>query len=590
VAQNLTPGEDESRHLATLRPRPPARNPARGERGGTSIEGTKLATETFANRPTTLADYVAILRRRKWIVIALPVVAAISAYLVSATQSAVYEATAKVLVDRSTAASAIVNIPDPAGGDPARFLATQANIARSPALAARVARAAHVPGVTAGGLLASSTVTPETNADLLDFSVSSANPAAAVSLANAYADGYTKYKTLLDTKWLNATLASVRQQIKDAKSSGTTSSPTYTQLLEYQTQLETVGALLRGNTSVLKPADSAAKVRPNPMRRAILGGLLGLVLGVALAFIAEALDRRVRSEEELEETLQLPLLGRVPPPPRRTSDVNELVMLAEPESIEAESIRRLKTSIEFLNLDRGARTIMVTSAVPREGKSTTIANLGIAFARSGRRVALVDLDLRRPFLHRFFRTGVGLGMTDVLSGSETVEGALRPLAVPGGVFPVAPPSRNGRQSRAARTTAPADVQTTLSLLPAGTVPSSGSEFLTDFLEKERLSSVLDELADQFELVLIDTPPLLSVGDALALTARVDAIVLVLHAGIQRPTMKELARQLHSSQAPALGFVLTGVSPAGEGYGDAYGYEAYGYESARRRSERGAGKT
>jgi Mrp family chromosome partitioning ATPase len=272
------------------------------------------------------------------------------------------------------------------------------------------------------------------------------------------------------------------------------------------------------------------------------------------------------------------------------SDVNELVMLAEPESLEAESIRRLKTSIEFLNLDRGAGTIMVTSAVPREGKSTTIANLGVAFARSGRRVALVDLDLRRPFLHRFFRTGVGLGMTDVLSGSEDVAGVLRPLAVPGGAFPGGPPSRNGRQSPSTKTSAPADVQTTLTLLPAGSVPSPGSESLSDYLENERLSFVLDELADRFELVLVDTPPLLSVGDAMALTAKVDAVVIVLHAGIQRPIVHELGRQLQSSQAPALGFVLTGVPPAGEGYGDAYGYEAYGYEASRKRSERRAGRT
>jgi len=543
-------------------------------------------TEAFANRPTTLADYAAILRRRKWIIIALPVVAAISAYLVSATQSALYEATAKVLVNRTSVVSAIANVSDPAVGDPTRFLATQASVARSPTLADRVAKRAHVAGVTGGSLLGSSSVTPETNADILDVTVSSSNPAAAVRLANAYAVGFTRYKTELDTKQVERALANIRERIKTSKASPAT----VTQLLDSQAELETIGSLLADNTSVLKPAEGATQVRPKPMRRAFLGGLLGLVLGIGLAFLAEAFDRRVRSEEELEQTLHLPLLGRVPPPPRHVSDVNELVMLAEPESLEAESIRRLKTSIEFLNLDRGARTIMVTSAVPREGKSTTIANLGVAFARSGRRIALVDLDLRRPFLHRFFRTGVGLGMTDVLSGSEDVAAVLRPLAVPGGAFPGGPPSRNGSQSRSAKTSAPADVQTTLTLLPAGSVPSTGSESLSDYLENERLSFVLDELAEQFELVLIDTPPLLSVGDAMALTARVDAVVLVLHAGIQRPIVHELGRQLQSSQAPALGFVLTGVPPAGEGYGDAYGYEAYGYEASRKRSERRAGRT
>jgi Mrp family chromosome partitioning ATPase/capsular polysaccharide biosynthesis protein len=548
-------------------------------------------TEGFANRPATLADYAAILRRRKWIILALPVVAALSAYAVSATQSSLYKATATVLVNRTSIVSAIANVSDPAIGDPSRFLATQASVARSPVLAGRVVRAAHVPGASAGSLLGSSSVSPETNADLLDISVSWSSPDGAVRLANAYAQGYTRYKTELDTKRIDDALATLRRRIETLKSSGATSSPSYSTLLEYQSQLETIGTLLANNTSVLKPAESAAKVRPRPMRRAILGGLLGIVLGVGLAFLAEALDRRVRSEEELEQALRLPLIGRVPKPPRHLSDVNELVMIAEPESIEAESIRRLKTSIEFLNLDRAARTIMVTSAVPREGKSTTIANLAIAFARSGRRVALVDLDIRRPFLHRFFHIGLGLGMTDIVAGAETVAGALRPLALPGAIFPGAPPSRNGKRSHSATEVSEAvEGKATLSLLPAGTGSATGAESLSDFLESDRLSAVLDELADQFDVVLVDTPPLLAVGDAMALTAKVDALVLVLHAGLQRPLVHELARQLHSSQAPTLGFVLTGVTPGGDGYGSGYGYDAYIYGAPRKKTERRVGRS
>lgn len=538
-------------------------------------------TEAFANRPTTLADYVAILRRRMWIIVALPVVAAVSAYIVSATQSSLYQASAQILVNRTSIVSAITNVSDPAIGDPTRFLATQASVARSPVLAARVARAAHVPGVTAADLLAASSVTAEADADLLDVSVSWKDADAAVRLTNAYARGYTRYKTELDTKRIDDALTTLRRRIQDMKAAGATSTSSYTTLVQYQSQLETIGTLLADNTSVLKPATDAAKTRPRPMHTAILGGLLGVALGVALAFLAEALDRRIRSEEELEEALQLPLLGRVPAPPRRLSDVNELVMVAEPESVESESIRRLKTSIEFLNLERGARTIMVTSAVPREGKSTTIANLAVAFARSGRSVALVDLDIRRPFLHRFFHTGVGLGMTDVLTGTETVAGALRPLSVPGRAADRAP-SRNGRRSRS--DAEDRETKSTLSLLPAGTLPGSGADSLVDFIESERVPAVLDELAQQFDLVLVDTPPLLAVGDAIALTASVDAVVLVLHAGVQRPVVRELARQLQSSQAPTLGFVLTGVSAGGDGYG----YDLYGYEP-RARPERRAGR-
>jgi succinoglycan biosynthesis transport protein ExoP len=545
-------------------------------------------TEAFANRPTTLADYVAILRRRKWIIIALPVVAAVSAYAVSRTQTPLYQATAQVLVNRTSIVSAITNVSDPTIGDPSRFLATQASVARAPELAEQVVKAAGVRGATAGGLLGNSHVAAESDADVLDVSVSWGDPNSATRLTNAYARGFTRYKTQLDTKKINDALRTLQARITALKQSGATTSSSYTTLLQYQSQLETIGTLLANNTSVLRPAAGAAQTRPRPMRTAFLGGLLGAVLGVALAFLAEALDRRVRSEEELEEALNLPLIGRVPPPPQQLRDVNALVMVAAPESIEAESIRKLKTSIEFLNLERGARTIMVTSALPKEGKSTTIANLAVAFARSGRSVALVDLDLRRPSLHRFFRTGVGVGVTDVVNGAETVTHALRSISLPSSWPRLAAPSSNGKRARGGP--ADSEEQAMLKLLSAGTVPPSGPESLVDFLENGRLSSVLKELADQFDLVLVDTPPLLAVGDALALTAKVDAVVLVLHGGVQRPVVHELARQLHSSQAPTLGFILTGISPEGDGYvgGYGYGYEAYSYEPPKK-PERRAGR-
>jgi succinoglycan biosynthesis transport protein ExoP len=531
--------------------------------------------EVLAHRPATLADYLAILRRRKWIIVFLPVVAAISAYAVSLTQSPLYRATATILVNRSSIVSAITNVQDPAIGDPTRFLATQASVARAPELAVRVAKAAGIAGVTGDDVLAASSVAPSSDADLLDISVSWGNPRDAVLVANAYATEFTRYKTELDTAKINDALRSLKVRIKSLQAAGATASASYSTLVQYQSQLETIGTLLANNTNVLRPAGAAPQVRPRPMRTALLGGLLGGVLGVALAFLAEALDRRVRSEEELEDVLQLPLIGRVPPPPAHLRDVNGLVMLAEPASVQAEMFRKLKTSIEFLNLDREARTIMVTSAVPREGKSTTVANLAVAFARSGRRVALVDLDLRRPTLHSFFYTGVGGGITDVVTGGEILAGALRPVAIPAvGSFGIGR-SRNGGPPR--RSVAPNDSAdgNILHLLPSGTTPTAGADSLVDFLENERLATVLDELADQFDLVLVDTPPLLAVGDAMALTAKVDALLLVLHAGIERPLLHELARQLHNSRAPALGFVLTGASE-GDGYGG-YGY-GYGYDS------------
>ena len=544
-------------------------------------------SEVLAHRPASLADYLAILRRRKLIIVFLPVVAAISAYAVSQTQSPLYRATATILVNRSSIVSAITNVQDPSIADPTRFLETQSSVARAPELAARVAAVAGVPGVTAGDVLNASRVAPESGADLLDVSVSWGNPRDAALLTNAYATQFTRYKTELDTKKINDALRSLRLRIKTLQANGSTSSPSYSTLVQYQSQLETIGTLLANNTSVLRPAGVAVQVRPRPLHTAILGGLLGGVLGLALAFVAEGLDRRVRAEDELEDVLQIPLIGRVARPPRQIRDVNGLVMLAEPASVQAESFRKLKTSIEFLNLELKARTIMVTSAVPREGKSTTVANLAVAFARSGRRVALVDLDLRRPVLHSFFYTGVGGGITDVVAGGETLAGALRPVTVPATGSFGTERSKNGGRPR--RPTAANDRAngSALHLLPSGTIPTAGPESLVDFLENERLATVLAELADQFDLVLIDTPPLLAVGDAMALTANVDALVLVLHAGIERPLLHELARQLQNSRAPALGFVLTGVAEGdGAAYGYGYGYGSYAFDAGAK-AERGA---
>jgi Mrp family chromosome partitioning ATPase len=176
-----------------------------------------------------------------------------------------------------------------------------------------------------------------------------------------------------------------------------------------------------------------------------------------------------------------------------------------------------------------------------------------------------------------------------------VAGALRPLKLAGAGFSTAPPSGNGRRRTSGRSSEAVADTSTLTLLQAGTIPSGSHDALVDLLENARLTSLLDELAEQADLVLVDTPPLLAVGDALALSAKVDALVLVLHSGIERPVVHELARQLQSSQAPVLGFILTGIAPDdADGYRYAYGY-GYGYgqdvptEGAAPRSERRAGR-
>jgi Mrp family chromosome partitioning ATPase/capsular polysaccharide biosynthesis protein len=488
-------------------------------------------TETPARRPTTLTDYLAILRRRKLMLVVVPVVTALGALQYSSSRPSVYQAQTRVMV---------IPVSDRAAADPARYLRNVAQMARAPALARRVAAAAGVPGLTAGEVLAASTVTPDPDADMLNIWVSHANPRAAVLVANTYAGQLPRYKDALE-----------------AQTSGNKMS----------------------NLTVLEPAADATKTQPRPRHDFILGGLLGAVFAVGLVVLAEALDRRVRNDAEVEELLRLPLLGRVSRPPHPLRTENRLVMLAEPTGVYAEMFRKLRGAIEFANLQRGAAstTIMFTSAVQREGKSTTVANLAIALAQSEQRVVLVDLDLRQPFLHTFFGVRDEPGFVDAVVGRETLDRAIRHLSLPasGGLDSVT--ERNGQRTDSfSAPTRASETDAALHFLPSGTIPPAPGAFLAT----ERASALLAELHRQFDVVLVDAPPLTLVGDAMTLSAVVDAIVVVASVRTNRPVLEELAHELQNCRAPTLGVVLTGV-PLSEGYRDDYWYGLYHYRDRLR---------
>src|SRR6266498_23026 len=390
-------------------------------------------TDAFASRPTTLADYLEIVRRRKWIIVLPLLLAPAMAVILSLRQQSLYQASAQIYVKRADIAAAVAGVTDPTlQVDPVRFLKTKASVVRDPKLAERVVATAGVPGMTPGSFLGSSSVTPNPDADLLEVVVNNLEAQNAVRLVNTYADEMTHYLTEVDTARINDALETVKARITSLRAQGVTlGSPAYATLLQNQTQLETVGKLLANNTQVLRPAEGAAKIRPRTRHDAILGLLFGGFLGIGLAFLSEALDKRVRSEREVEEALGLPLLGRIPKPDRRLRSTGQLVMLTEARSMAAEPVRKLRTNIEFMNLERNARTILVTSSIQREGKSTTVANLGIALGRAGRRVVLVDLDLRRPLLARLFGLEGRAGITDVALGRARLDGAVATIQITG---------------------------------------------------------------------------------------------------------------------------------------------------------------
>jgi len=215
-------------------------------------------------------------------------------------------------------------------------------------------------------------------------------------------------------------------------------------------------------------------------------------------------------------------------------------MLDDPSGLQAEAFRMLRTNLEFARLDRSVVTIVVTSAIEEEGKSTTAANLAVALARSGQRVALVDLDLRRPTQAALF--GIeSRGLTAVALGHVSLHEAVVDV-------------EHGGDGR-------------LLLLPSGPVPPDPGEFVAT----EAVRDIIGELRDGADTVLIDAPPSLRVGDPLTLSARADAVLVVSRLGeVRRQMLNDLARQLATVPTPVLGFVATGSAE-----GDAeYGYGAY----------------
>ncbi|HVS85367.1 MAG TPA: division plane positioning ATPase MipZ [Gaiellaceae bacterium] len=511
--------------------------------------------DTPARAAATIADYLRVLRRRWWLVLVAAVVAPAAAYAVTSRQDVHYQASAQVLL--LTAGSALPT-NSPSLPSVPNTPATQTVLARSPAIAQQAIDIGHLP-LSPGAFLAATSIDFSSDGNIVDFSASTKAPELAPQLANAYARAYIHYRYTSQTSGLE-TLRKTLEARLAASPSGAVRGAIGAQLQAIETQ----EAVHTADARLFQRAEGAATVEPPTRRNTAIGLALGLVLGIGLAFLLEALDTRIRSSDVVEERLGLPLLGRLPAPSRSLRRGKRLAMLDKPGGPQAEALRILRTNLEFAMLGRDIRSVMVTSAIEEEGKSTTIANLAVAFARVGRRVTIVDLDLRRPYLHRFFDVGDRPGLTEVVLGHASLDQALVPLDVDAEVARSVDAARsNGWAPRL-----PIGTGAPLHVLTLGPIPPDPGEFVGS----QPLAALLEHLRSQCDLLFIDAPPLFHVGDGLTLSARVDAALVITNLGMaRRHGLVRLRRLLDSMPARKLGFVVTGVAND-----DGYGYGAGGY--------------
>jgi succinoglycan biosynthesis transport protein ExoP len=527
------------------------------------------------------------LRVRRWVIAAVVLVCTGAALGLSMTQKPRYEASSQVLISRTNLGNVLTGTPDPTAQefDFNRIIQTQANLARVPRVAQRTLQSIVVTDRTPQDFLDSSQVTTDPNTDILTLTVQDGDRRLAVRLASAYAREFVGYKR-------DATVNRLEGLQKDLEAELETLKPLSALAAQDRAQLRRIRNLISlgdSSTSVVQTAREARQIQPTPLRTALLGALLGLMLGIALAFFVDLLDTRLRRSEEIEEALGLPLLGRLSAPPRALRKKDRIVTLEQPDGPDAEAFRVLRTNLAFADIDRRARSIVVSSAIQGEGKSTTVANLAVTLATAGRRVILVDLDFRRPYVERFFGLPISPGATDVILGEAQLDDALATIKLrPGPAKRAAMPAGNtngnghaagnghsngnGNGNGHANGNGAASAGS-LKVLTAGELPPNVGEFVSS----AALRGLLDTLRDRCDVLLMDTPPMLQVGDAIALTQHVDALVLVARLGVVRRQMvDEVKRTLEASPVAVLGVVITdaGADGASGGYGYGYGYGDY----------------
>ncbi len=496
------------------------------------------------------AAFLAILRRRAWVIVLAVLLVPGAAVGLSLLQEKQYSASASLLfrdpqLDQKLFGSTFLED----SVDPAREAATNVSLVSLDEVALRTA--GKLGGLTDDDVADRIDVAAEGQSDLVSVTATHTDPRFAARLANTFARQHIEFRQQADRQKIEEAEQLVRNEIAELESSGA-SEREVSSLKERLEQLTVLASLQTGNAELVQEAQPPdAPSSPNLLLNGVLGVVVGLLLGVGLALLLDRLDRRIRQPDEIEEIVRRPTLGVIPESsslPREGADVNAL------PPAEFEAFRIIRANLRYFNQSSHAGSVLITSAEPGDGKTTVAWNLAAAAANAGASVALVEADLRRPVLRNRLNVRTSAGLSEVLAGAAALETAAVQVPIT--------ESNAGRGSLQS-----------VDVIFAGPLPPNP----TDLMDSERMEELLRRLEIRYDAVFIDSPPVSVVSDAIPLMTRVGGVLVVSRLNrTSRDALARLANQLENLNARTLGVVVNGLSRRRRGYGYGYGY---GYDYA-----------
>jgi capsular exopolysaccharide synthesis family protein len=509
---------------------------------------TKRASEETDSQQIDLGGVIAVLRRRAGLIVMCVVIATVGAVGISLLQEKQYSASASLLFrNPGFAESLFGNAVTTPATDPTREAATNEKLVGLEIVAKRTSE--QLEGLTPEEVSDMVSVSASGEADIVSVTATSSDPGQARFVANTFARRFIAFRAEADkSKLLEAKLLAEEEysRLSPEQQVG----PRGVALSSGVEKLGILASLQTGNAELVQPAElPTSPSSPKPMRNGILAAIIGLLLGIGLAFLFERLNRTLRDPEEARDAFGLPILATVPESKAIVASNRRAVAMELP-FMENEAFRMLRAQLRYFNVDRDVRTVVVSSHAAGVGKSTVAWNLGRVAATSSRAV-VVEADLRNPTLSAQHGLRPGPGLAELLTHQVDLDAAIqsKPLSV----------GANGAGGG----------ERQVDVIVAGSNPPNPAELI----ESKAMSDILSELTKRYELVVIDTAPIGVVSDGIPLLRMADGLIVVARIGeTTRDTAHEMRDQLDRLDVPVLGIVANVIKVGKRGR---YGYGYYG---------------